>query len=130
MGYSLHDRETREEIFVINIWHWGALCAAVNATGLAPPPRPGELDWDQPYVEGNGLDRDTCRRIAAVLRSLLLSKLHAGERLLSDGTITTEPAPTQLFRDPDEWWRNYGTNREVLEDFTEVLETCNGFGFG
>ena len=44
-----------------------------------------------------------------------------------DGSRTTEPDDGAFHREPGEQYKNYSTNRRVLEEFARCCETCNGF---
>lgn len=123
MGVTLFDRRTEDIIFDVNFWHWRAIVEAIKSLGELPADRADALheQW-----QGTGLSREEARSVAAALRERLIPTLGAGERLLIDGRRTTEPDDMVWYRGADQH-KNYSTNREVLEQFVQFCQACDGF---
>ena len=124
MGVSLFDRETEEIIFDVNFWHYRAIVEAVRSLEVLPD---AKIDALHESWLGNGLTTEEARLVAVAITTRLLPTLGEDERLLLDGTRTTEPDDGTFHRDPAEQQQNYSTNRGVLERFARCCETCNGF---
>jgi hypothetical protein len=124
VGVSLFDRKTNEIIFDVNFWHYHAVVEAVRSLAVLPEETVDALheSW-----QNNGLTVEQARLVAAAIRTQLLPTLKEDERLLLDGSRTTEPDDGTLHRDPGDQAQNYSTNRRVLERFAECCESCNGF---
>jgi len=111
-----------EKILFINFWHWRAIVEVVRRLGIIPEDRVQALH-DQ-YC-GNGLTKEEAAKVATAIRAQLLSTLSDKERVLLDGSRTTDPDDGAMhYEDPA---KNYGTNAAVLQKFVEFCELCDGF---
>ncbi len=124
MGVALFDRTTRAIVFEVNYWHYRAIVETIRTLDVLPPETVDTLheSWCD-----HGLTAEEARRVASGLRARVIPTLSADERLLLDGTRTTEPDDGVFHREPADQARNYGTNRRVLEAFAACCETCDGF---
>jgi hypothetical protein len=124
VGVSLLDRKTNDIIFDVNFWNYRAIVEAVRSLRVLPT---ATVDALHESWQDNGLTAAETRLVAVAIRTHLLLTLAEDERLLFDGSRTTEPDDGTLHRDPKEMHKNYSTTRRVLEKFAECCETCNGF---
>lgn len=124
MTVLLVDRKTNEVVFDINFWHYRAIVEAIRSLRVLPDEK---VDSLHEQFQGNGLTEAEARLVAAAIRARLLPTLKEDERLLLDGSRTTEPDDRTFYTEPDNWHKNYSTNRRVLEEFARCCETCNGF---
>jgi hypothetical protein len=124
MGVCLFDRKTNEIIFDVNFWHYRAIVEAIRALRVISDEKVNSLheSW-----MGNGLTAEEARCVSQAIRDQLLPFLRDDERLLLDGTKTTERDDGTFFKEPAQVHKNYSTNREVIERFIRCCETCNGF---
>jgi hypothetical protein len=123
VGVCLSDCKTNETVFDANFWHYRAIVEAIRRLGVLSAAKVDTLH--EPWC-GNGLSTDEARVVASMTRSALLPTLADGQRLMLDGTRTTDPDDGTLYRD-EEQHRNYSTTADVLERFVKCCETCNGF---
>jgi len=126
VGIDLSDLATDETIFRVNFWHWRTIVEAIRALHVIDADRAAALH--EPFV--SELTREEARTVAAAIRERLLPTLREDERLLLDGTRTTQPDDFTFHRDPAEQHENYSTNRAVLEQFVVACEKCAGFRVG
>lgn len=124
MGIDLFDRRTGEIIFSVNFWHYRAIVEAIRTLDVLSE---ATVDSLHASYQGNGLSASQAKAVARALRRRLIPRLAPGERVLWGGGRTKEPDDGTYHRDPAEYHRNYSTNREVLEEFAECCENCNGF---
>ncbi len=122
MSVFLVDRLDKKKDFNVNFWNWRAIVEAVGSLGVVPEDRVQELH--RQYC-GTGLTKEEARKVAAALRAKLLPALGKDERLLLDGTKTSKPDDSKMHYTETE--KNYSTNAEVLGEFAEFCETCEGF---
>jgi hypothetical protein len=123
MGVTLFDQVTNEVIFDVNFWHWRALVEAVRALDVFSIETVAQLH--EPFV--GELTQDEARHVADAIRERLLPTLTNGERVLLDGTRTTEPDDGTFHRDTSEQHRNYSTTRAILALFADCCASCGGF---
>ncbi len=123
MGVTLFDQVTEEIIFDVNFWNWRALLEAVRALDVLPTETVSLLH--EPYI--GELSQDDARRVAEAIRTRLLPTLTDAERVLLDGSRTTEPDDGTFYRDAAEQHRNYSTTRDVLARFADCCASCGGF---
>lgn len=126
MGIVLTDPGDDDRRFDANFWHWRAIVEAVRATGALPAARVDRLH--EPFV--GELTAAEARAVAAAIRATLLPTLAAGERLLLDGRRITEPDDRTFHKAPEDFHKNYGTDRATLEAFAAFCEECDGFSVG
>jgi hypothetical protein len=124
VGVSLFDLKTNEIVFDVNYWHYRAIVESVRSLQVLPE---ATVDALHESWQGTGLTADQAQLVAKAIRNRLLPTLAEDERLLFDGRRTTEPDDGTLHRDPAEQYKNYSTDRRVLEEFAACCETCNGF---
>lgn len=124
MGVSLLDRKSKEVVFDVNFWHYRAIVEAIRALDVLPTEKVDALheSW-----QDTGLTTVDARVVAAAIRTRLLPTLGDDERILWDGSRTTEADDGTFYRDPAEQHKNYSTNGRVLEEFVKCCETCEGF---
>jgi hypothetical protein len=120
---TLFDQKTDTIIFDVNFWHWRAIVEAIRSLGVLPE---SKVDALQEQFLGE-LAEDEARVVSAAIRERLLPPLTANERLLLDGTRTTEPDNGTFYGEPAQQHRNYSTNRSMLEAFAQCCATCGGF---
>jgi len=131
MGFLLFDLDDAGEIrsenrLALNFWHWRTILAAVRRLDVIPGERLDPLE--ESWLDGR-LTQAEARAVASALRERLIPSLESGERLLLDGSRTTEPDDGVIYVG-EEAHRNYSTNRAVLEKFAAFCDSCNGFLLG
>ena len=124
MGIVLQDRADHERCFFVNFWHWGAIVEAIRSLGVLPDEKVHDLH--QPFI-GSGLTREEARLVAAAIRGRVLPRLTPDVRLLLDGRTTTEPDEGIFYREDADFKKNYSTNSEVLRQFADYCDACEGF---
>lgn len=122
MGITLVDNEKSDNRFDINFWHWRAIVEAVRRLEVLPE---AVVDGLHEPMCCNGLTTAQARAISSALCQQVLTALADGERLLLHGEVTTEPDNQVFHKIGVE--RNYSTDRQVLQQFADYCETCNGF---
>jgi hypothetical protein len=120
---TLFDQKSNAIVFDVNFWHWRAIVEAVRSLGVLPEARVDDLHTQ--FV--GELTAEEARTVAASIRERLLPILREDERLLLDGTRTTDPDDGVMHYDPAEQHKNYSTDRRVLEEFAKCCESCGGF---
>jgi hypothetical protein len=123
VGKTLFDQKTNAIVLDTNFWHWRAIVEAVRSLKVLPD---GRVDLLHEAFVGE-LTEDEALAVARAIREQLLPTLSANERLLLDGTRTTEPDDGTMHYDPIEQHKNYSTNRRMLEEFAKCCEACSGF---
>lgn len=123
MGVTLIDTSDDNLVFTANFWNWRAIVEAVRLLDVLPSDR---VDGLHELFVGD-LTRDEARRVGDALRLRLIATLSDGERLLLDGSRTTEPDDGVFHRTIEDWHRNYGTSRDALERFAAFCEETQGF---
>ena len=122
MGIAICDIQTNEVCFSINFWHWRAIVEEVRRLNLLPEKTVDGLH--EPWC-GNGLSKEQCHQVAMILKEKTIPTLEDAQRILIDGQRTTQPDDGKLYK--DEIGKNYSTNKEVLLEFADAIEACNGF---
>lgn len=122
MGISLKSAGTEDHWFEINFWNWRPIVELIRSLDLIPNERVDELH--QPYC-GYGLSEAEAIAVAATLEAKVLPELSAQERILLDGSTTTQ-ADDYVFH-KEEQDRNYSTTKPVLIEFIRFCRTCKGF---
>lgn len=123
MGITLFDQGSGTELFDIDFWHWRTIVEAVRSLDVLEEARVDTLH--EPFL--GELTRAEALTVAKALRAMLIPSLKDDERLLFDGTRTTEPDDGTFHRAPTERYKNYSTTRGVLEEFAVACEACAGF---
>lgn len=122
MGLSIHDLQSNELLFAVNHWHWRAIVEAIRSLAVIPDSRVdalheaciGELTQEEAHV------------VAESIKTVLLPLLKPDDRLLLNGERTTESDDGTFHRTPDDQWKNYATNFEVLTKFAQFCEASHG----
>ena len=124
MTVGLLDNETEEFFFDVNFWHYRTLVETIRALAVLSDDCIDRLH--EPFT-GAGLTKDESRMVAEKLRSRVLPRLQEDDRLLLDGSTTKATDDGAFHRSEDDCTKNYSTNRQVLVEFIQALEACNGF---
>jgi hypothetical protein len=106
----------------VNAWNWGVLHHFVAQRGVLPP----EVWAPKRYGAGGELDAAQVAVVADCLERDILVLLKPGERMFFDGTVTAVPDDGTLYREPQEQWRNYSLQREVLVKVIAFLRAAGG----
>jgi hypothetical protein len=126
MGITLSDLETDAYLLSINFWNWRPIVEMIRSLGLLPQELVDSLH--EPFV--GELTAAEAHAVAAEIRRVVLPALTAGQRVLLDGTRTTEPDDGTFHRAPADHAKNYGTTAAVLELFVRACEGSRGFRVG
>jgi hypothetical protein len=126
MGVTLFDLGSDEPLFDVNFWNWRAIVETIRSLAVIDTKKVDLLH--EPFL--GELTRDEARSVARALRERVLLGLTADERVLLDGTKTSEPDDGTFFRGAAEAHKNYSTSRRVLEAFVAACEACEGFRVG
>jgi hypothetical protein len=119
MAYILKP-STGDDLWV-NAWNWYPTIELLVRAGVFAAQRAERLH----YNCGGDVTEAEASKIAVFLTSYLSSRA-PGERLLIDGTLTSEPDTFEMFRGPD-WDKNYSATFEWLQKFKSFCEVCGGF---
>jgi hypothetical protein len=122
MGISLKATGSNDQWFEINFWNWRPIVELIRTLDVIPNERVDELH--QPYC-GYGLSDAEAIAVAAALEAKVLPGLSAQERVLLDGTTTTQPDDYVFHK--KEQAKNYSTTKPVLMEFIQFCRTCKGF---
>ena len=115
MSFSLED--AKEDEFRINAWNWGVLHCLVEEAKIFP-----NETWEPArYNAGAELDAEQVKLLADFLEQTVLPRLHPGERMYHDGSVTDEPDDGTFFREEGEMWKNYSLHHSVLLGVIEFL---------
>jgi len=123
VGVTLFDQQTNDIVFDVNFWHWRAIVEAVRTLNVLPEQTVERLH--EPWT--GELTQEEARAVGEAIRARVLPTLNDSERLLLDGSRTTEPDDGTFHREPHEQHMNYSTDRRVLAEFAKCCETCHGF---
>lgn len=122
MGISLHDLRPDGDTFHVNFWNWRPIVELIRQLRVLPDERVAALH--EPFCH-NGLTEGEAKLVADALEARVLLTLRDDERVLLDGSRTSEPDDFVFHKvDPA---RNYGTTRGVLERFIAYCRACSGF---
>jgi hypothetical protein len=122
MGITLFDLKNEVTSFHINFWNWRPIVEAVRRLQVLPDERVAALH--EPFCN-NGLSKEEARLVADALESRILATLEKGERVLLDGTRTSEPDDLVFHKIEQE--KNYSATRPALEGFIAFCRACSGF---
>ena len=122
MGISLKPAGNDAQWFQINFWNWRPIVELIRSLDVIPDERANELH--QPYC-GYGLSEAEAVAVAAVLEAKALPGLSESERVLLDGSSTTQPDDYVFHK--EDLALNYSTTKPVLEEFIRFCRTCKGF---
>jgi hypothetical protein len=103
----------------VNSWPWGATMALIQQSNIL---KAGVEIYGDRMVFAR---MDSCARLADWFEGQVLSNLERGSRIMSDGTITTDPDDGTFHREAIA--DNYSVDREWLLDFVSFLRQCGGF---
>jgi hypothetical protein len=106
----------------VNAWNWGVLHHLVASANLLP----SEVWEPARHGCGAGLDGPQVELLAEFLEAKVLPRLRPKERMFLDGTVTDVPDDGTFYREPNELWRNYSLQREVVESIVAFLRAANG----
>src|SRR5213593_2866775 len=105
----------------INAWNWGVVHHLINKAGILP-----DEVWEPKRYNGGGdLTHEQVATVVKYLKSEVLPRLKAGERMFPDGKTTRTPDDGTMYRG-DDAWKNYSLNHEVLTKLIAFLEGTNG----
>jgi hypothetical protein len=124
MSFILVDSLDEKRDLQLNAWHWRTILSLLEASASLPKERLEVMGMSGACPK---LSREEARLIASAIRSKILSGLKPNERIMIDGTLTTEPDDGTFFRDPREQHKNYSTNAVVLNKLCAFCESCDGF---
>lgn len=87
------------------------------------------------YNANAEITNDEAHAIAGHLEQSVLSRMEPGQRLMLEGTVTSEPDDATFYKDPEEWERNYSLEYEMADPpepavalgFIEFCRESNGF---
>lgn len=122
MGISLRDLAKEDHWFHVNFWNWRPIVELIRRLKILPDERAAGLH--EPFC-GNGLAAEEARLVADALECSVLPAFADDERMMLDGTRTTEP-DDGTFHKVDQFL-NYSTSREVLSRFIAYCRACGGF---
>jgi hypothetical protein len=119
MSFILRTDDDRD--FQMNAWNWGVVHHIVANAGLFP-----DQIWEPKRYNGGGtLDSQQITALADFLEISLLPRLHPGERIFANGTITDVPDDGRLYRG-EEGWKNYSLRQDVLVALIAFLRSVHG----
>ena len=124
MGITLFDRTNNGNNWNVNFWNWRPIVEIIRSLELLPEER---VDALHEQLAGNGLSESEARSVATAIRERVLPVLRSEERILLDGSTTTEPDDHVFHRPGTEERKNYGTTLDVLQLFVEYCEHSHGF---
>src|SRR5262245_32727838 len=104
----------------VNKWNWHPTIELLVRAGVFSCERAEPLHFNA----GGDVTAAEAVQIAK-FPSLYLLSMSPGERLLNDGTKTSEPDTGGMYRGPD-WDKNYSATFEWLEQFRDFCKTCGG----
>jgi hypothetical protein len=119
MGYIL--KPANGDDLYVNKWNWHPTVELIEKAGLISYDRADRLH----YNCGGDITGEEAVKIAEFLATYLAS-MTAGERLLTDGAVTSEPDTFEMFRGAD-WNKNYSATFEWLVSFRDFCTRCQGF---
>ena len=124
MSFILADKNDNDNEIQINNWNWKTILMILDSLKL--------LDTDRIQMLGfNGtsesVSKQEAEQISKKIRDEIISKLNDDERILLNGKITNIPDDGTFYKNPDEYYKNFSTNKVILEKFCTFCESCNGF---
>jgi hypothetical protein len=122
MGITLMDRSNSAPPFFLNYWNWRTLVEAMRRTNVVPE---SVVDRLHESFCGHGLTAEQANAVARALRERVAANLRDGDRLLLDGTTTSDPDDGEFHR--VDTAKNYSTTREVILRFAMFCEASDGF---
>ena len=118
MSVTLED--ARGESLQINAWNWGVLHFAV---ACAKPP----LFDDEEFLEllrhgGATLTQNQAADMCKYLQQVVLPRMSAGQRMMFDFSVTSEPDDGTFYR--DDLSKNYSLRYQVLKSVIAFLQNA------
>ncbi len=106
----------------INGWNWRPTLLLISRAGLL-----SEEQYERMGANGCGgaVDADQCLRIAQIIHAQV-EKMHHGDRMRADLTVTSAPQPLDLRSDPNDL---YSVSYDWLCRFRDFCPTSQGFEF-
>lgn len=105
----------------VNAWNWHPTIELLVRAGVFTSERADPLH----YNCGGDVTEVEAVKVGEFL-TWYLASIAAGNRLLIDGTVTSETDTGELFRGSD-WQKNYSVTKEWLEKFRDFCMSCQGF---
>jgi hypothetical protein len=123
MAVTLVDAADSRRTLRANWWRWRPLVGHIGESGIVDAGRIEQMG----YNANAEITNDEAHAIAGHLEQSVLSRMELGQRLMLEGTVTSEPDDATFYKDPEEWERNYSLEYEWLVGFIEFCRESNGF---
>ncbi|CAN5550604.1 hypothetical protein BH10ACI1_BH10ACI1_29670 [soil metagenome] len=124
MSFTLLDLSSENFEFNANVWNWRTTLEIIKSFDILSGGKVRQMEYNATGVK---LEKDEAHLIGEKIRSEILPKLEPNKRIFADLTITDAPDDGTLFKDEDEQWKNYSTNYQWLNDFSEFCLKSKGF---
>jgi hypothetical protein len=121
LGVDIGDLRDRSRTLHASWWQWRPAVVLIRSLGLFDGERLDNLT--------NGFGEFTsaeARQLASALEERVLPGLQPGERVLLDGTVTSEPDVGTFHRTTAEQHRNYSTDYDWLVAFIVFCKDSDG----
>jgi hypothetical protein len=122
VGLTPNVRRSDDDILFVNWWTWRPLVALLRRHRVIDAPTAEALDLV--YVTDFGLTAAQTVGVADFLDAYVQTH-RPGERVLLDGSTTTEPDTLQVYL--DDWDKNYSVDVDWLTEFAAFCRRSGGF---
>ncbi|WP_293914785.1 hypothetical protein [Deinococcus sp.] len=123
MGVLLTDLSNEEHSKTCNWWNWRPTLTLISTLKLLDAER---LDL-MGYNAGAEVSQAEAQAIASFLEARVLPLLSENQRVLLNGSRTTEPDDGTFYEEPSEMYKNYSTSLDWLSEFAQFCRECGGF---
>jgi hypothetical protein len=124
MGVIITDLANKQHTMSLSWWAWSPLLGLILKSNVVTDE---ELLTIIEVTDLLDADPAEAKLLAEYLEKHILAQMNFDERLLHDGTPSSERDDGHLYRNPDEASKNYSVGYDTLKNFIKFCKECQGF---